>query len=188
MYRQMRGWRHDYRNHIQTLKVLAGEWRPRRHPNAYLDQLDTDLNTVDTGGENRQPYGRRHPQQQDFAGPGAAHPHAGGRAHPGAAAHVRAGPVLHSGQSLRQRHRGQPRPAGGSADDPCLHGHEGHAAVHLLHQLHRRQKAGEDRRGASAPPRARATALAWCASTPSSSGWMAISAATARTAPSPPRF
>ena len=23
MYRQMRGWRHDYRNHIQTMKVLA---------------------------------------------------------------------------------------------------------------------------------------------------------------------
>ena len=23
MYRQMRGWRHDYHNHIQTLKFLA---------------------------------------------------------------------------------------------------------------------------------------------------------------------
>ncbi len=23
MYRQMRGWRHDYRNHIQTIKALA---------------------------------------------------------------------------------------------------------------------------------------------------------------------
>ena len=23
MYRQIRGWRHDYRNHIQTMKVLA---------------------------------------------------------------------------------------------------------------------------------------------------------------------
>lgn len=23
MYRQMRGWRHDYRNHIQTMKILA---------------------------------------------------------------------------------------------------------------------------------------------------------------------
>ncbi len=29
MYRQMRGWRHDYRNHIQTMKVLqaAGTWK-----------------------------------------------------------------------------------------------------------------------------------------------------------------
>ena len=28
MYRQMRGWRHDYRSHIQTLKVHAaqGDW------------------------------------------------------------------------------------------------------------------------------------------------------------------
>ena len=23
MYKKMRGWRHDYRNHIQTMKVLA---------------------------------------------------------------------------------------------------------------------------------------------------------------------
>jgi len=34
MYRQMRGWRHDYRGHIQTMKVLAA-------------QGDMDLNTVD---------------------------------------------------------------------------------------------------------------------------------------------
>lgn len=25
MYRQMRGWRHDYRGHIQTMKVLAAQ-------------------------------------------------------------------------------------------------------------------------------------------------------------------
>ena len=25
MYRQMRGWRHDYRNHIQMLKALAAK-------------------------------------------------------------------------------------------------------------------------------------------------------------------
>ena len=43
MYRQMRGWRHDYRGHIQTMKVLAaqGDLEGIR---AYLDQLDTDLN------------------------------------------------------------------------------------------------------------------------------------------------
>ncbi len=47
MYRQMRGWRHDYRNHIQTMKVFAanGDLDAIR---AYLDELDTDLNTVDT--------------------------------------------------------------------------------------------------------------------------------------------
>ena len=28
MYRQIRGWRHDYRNHIQTMKAYAaaGDW------------------------------------------------------------------------------------------------------------------------------------------------------------------
>ena len=47
MYRQMRGWRHDYRSHIQVMKAHAaqGEWEALR---AYLDQLETDLATVDT--------------------------------------------------------------------------------------------------------------------------------------------
>ena len=47
MYRQIRGWRHDYRNHIQMMKVLAanGDMDALK---VYLDELDTDLNTVDT--------------------------------------------------------------------------------------------------------------------------------------------
>ncbi len=47
MYRQMRGWRHDYRNHIQTMKAYAasGDWEAVRR---YLDLLDEDLTTVDT--------------------------------------------------------------------------------------------------------------------------------------------
>lgn len=47
MYRQIRGWRHDYRNHIQMMKVLAanGDMDALK---ACLDELDTDLNTVDT--------------------------------------------------------------------------------------------------------------------------------------------
>lgn len=47
MYRQMRGWRHDYRNHIQTMKSYAamGDLDAIR---AYLDELDHDLSAVDT--------------------------------------------------------------------------------------------------------------------------------------------
>lgn len=47
MYRQMRGWRHDYRNHIQVLKsyAAAGDLSAI---SKYLDELDTDLSTVDT--------------------------------------------------------------------------------------------------------------------------------------------
>ena len=47
MYRQMRGWRHDYRSHIQTMKAHAaqGDWAA---VGAYLDTLETDLATVDT--------------------------------------------------------------------------------------------------------------------------------------------
>lgn len=46
MYRQMRGWRHDYRNHIQVMKAYAAaeNWEAIRE---YLDQLDEDLTHVD---------------------------------------------------------------------------------------------------------------------------------------------
>ena len=47
MYRKMRGWRHDYRNHIQDMKVMAANGN-MDGIKAYLDELDTDLNTVDT--------------------------------------------------------------------------------------------------------------------------------------------
>lgn len=47
MYKQIRGWRHDYRNHIQTMKAFAaaGDLNAIK---AYLDELDKDLSTVDT--------------------------------------------------------------------------------------------------------------------------------------------
>ena len=47
MYRQIRGWRHDYRSHIQTMKAYAasGDLEAIRN---YLDLLDEDLTTVDT--------------------------------------------------------------------------------------------------------------------------------------------
>lgn len=47
MYKKMRGWRHDYRNHIQLLKALATD-NDIEGIKEYLDKLDTDLNTVDT--------------------------------------------------------------------------------------------------------------------------------------------
>lgn len=47
MYRQIRGWRHDYRNHIQVLKAHAAAGDMEAVKN-YLDLLETDLNTVDT--------------------------------------------------------------------------------------------------------------------------------------------
>ena len=47
MYRKMRGWRHDYRNHIQAMKIHAqnGDLDAIAR---YLDELDVDLRTVDT--------------------------------------------------------------------------------------------------------------------------------------------
>ena len=65
MYRQMRGWRHDYRNYIQTLKAYAAEG-DMEAIKSYLDKLDTDLATVD-GDKDRQPHGGCDTQQQDLA-------------------------------------------------------------------------------------------------------------------------
>lgn len=47
MYSKMRGWRHDYRHHIQAMKVHAahGEYR---EIDRYLDMLDDDLTNVET--------------------------------------------------------------------------------------------------------------------------------------------
>ncbi len=47
MYKQIRGWRHDYRNHIQTLKAYAS-MNDMDAIKKYLDLLDHDLTTVDT--------------------------------------------------------------------------------------------------------------------------------------------
>ncbi len=46
MYQQMRGWRHDYRNHIQTLKVFAHNGNLEAIQD-YLEKLDTELAAVD---------------------------------------------------------------------------------------------------------------------------------------------
>lgn len=46
MYQQTRGWRHDYRNHIQVLKNYA-DMGDMEAVKGYLDELAEDLNTVD---------------------------------------------------------------------------------------------------------------------------------------------
>lgn len=47
MYQQIRGWRHDYRNHIQTMKAYAAN-NDLEAIKKYLDLLDEDLTSVDT--------------------------------------------------------------------------------------------------------------------------------------------
>lgn len=47
MYDQVRGWRHDYRNHIQNMKILLAE-KNYAKLDGYLNELAEDLNTVDT--------------------------------------------------------------------------------------------------------------------------------------------
>lgn len=47
MYRQVRGWRHDYRNHIQNMKTQLSEGN-YEGLDSYLSQLSDDLDTVDT--------------------------------------------------------------------------------------------------------------------------------------------
>ena len=45
MYTKMRGWRHDYHNHIQAMLALTDKPQQLR---AYLLKLNSDLTTVDT--------------------------------------------------------------------------------------------------------------------------------------------
>ncbi len=47
MYSQTRGWRHDYRHHIQTMKAYL-EMGKVEELERYLNELDKDLTTVDT--------------------------------------------------------------------------------------------------------------------------------------------
>lgn len=47
MYRQVRGWRHDYRNHINNMKIQLSEGNYDKL-DAYLSELADDLDTVDT--------------------------------------------------------------------------------------------------------------------------------------------
>lgn len=46
MYRQMRGWRHDFRNHIQTMLILMENGENQRLKE-YLEGLNADLTEVD---------------------------------------------------------------------------------------------------------------------------------------------
>lgn len=45
IYKTMRGWRHDYHNHIQTLLALCGD---KERTKEYLWKLNDDLTSVDT--------------------------------------------------------------------------------------------------------------------------------------------
>lgn len=47
MYRQVRGWRHDYRNHINNMKTQLSEGNYDKLSD-YLNELADDLDTVDT--------------------------------------------------------------------------------------------------------------------------------------------
>ena len=47
IYRQMRGWRHDYHNHIQVIKAHNAFGRSEEIE-VYLNELDKDLTSVDT--------------------------------------------------------------------------------------------------------------------------------------------
>ncbi len=47
IYKQMRGWKHDYHNHIQTMKAYLelGKYEDMK---CYLNDLDKDLSSIDT--------------------------------------------------------------------------------------------------------------------------------------------
>ena len=59
MYRRMRGWRHDYRNHIQVLKSYA-DMGALDDIRRYLDALDTGEIKGDRGDGGRACGGGAH--------------------------------------------------------------------------------------------------------------------------------
>ena len=128
MYRQMRGWRHDYRNHIQTMKAYAAteNWDAIRH---YLDLLDKDLTTVDTviktGNAmtdailNSKISLARSKDIQVIAD---------------ADIPVKLNSsLLYYWKFIRQCHRSQPAASQRKTTDPHLYGHEKHAVIHFFH-------------------------------------------------------
>lgn len=186
MYRQMRGWRHDYRNHIQTMKAYAaqGDLEAIR---SYLDLLDTDLNTVDTvvktgnamadailNSKISLAKARDIPVHVDAHIPvkltmseldlcvilGNLFDNA-----------MEASLALPPQERLIRVYMDMKGPSSTSPSPTSL------------------PRASFPRwERASAPPRGRATALDWCAWMPLWSAWTATSAATVRRGPLPPRF
>ena len=49
MYRQVRGWRHDFANHVQNMNTLL-EKGDHEELKSYLEKMGVELRTVDTPG------------------------------------------------------------------------------------------------------------------------------------------
>ena len=186
MYRQIRGWRHDYRNHIQVLKAFAakGDMDAIR---AYLDELDTDLNTVDTVVKT-------------------------GNAMADAILNSKISLAKSRGITVQADAHIPVKLKMSELDLCCILGNLFDNAIEASMALPEKDRlirvymdmkgtqlyisftnfnAGRSSKrpaGASAPRRARGTASVSCASTISSRGWTGISPATARTARSRPRY
>ena len=141
MYRQIRGWRHDYRNHIQVLKAFAakGDMDAIR---AYLDELDTDLNTVDTVVKT---------------GNAMADAILNSKISLAKSRGITVQADAHIPVKLKMSELDLCCILGNLFDNaieasmalpahPRVHGHEGNAALYLLHKLHRRKEARKDRR------------------------------------------
>ena len=186
MYRQIRGWRHDYRNHIQTMKAYAAakDWDAIKN---YLDLLDTDLQTVDTVIKTG------NPMTDAILNSKISLAKAKG-IEVVADAHI---PVRLKSSEI---------------DLCCILGNLFDNAIEASMKLPEDQRlirvymdmkstqlyisftnftAGKKcirKERDSAAPRARDTASVWCGSTPSWNGWTDISAAIARMALSPPKY
>lgn len=139
MYRKMRGWRHDYRNHIQAMKVMAANGN-MDGIKAYLDELDTDLNTVDTVVKTGNAMADAILNSKiSLAQSKSIAVHCD--------AHIPVKLQMSEldlccilGNLFDNAIEASLSPAGGRAANPGVHGHEGNPALHFLHQFHIRQE------------------------------------------------
>lgn len=132
MYRQMRGWRHDYRNHIQTMKILAAN-DDLQGLKQYLDELDHDLNTLDlvvkTGNAMADAILN---SKISLARAKDINVHVD--------AHIPVKLKMSEidlcciiGNLFDNAHRSKPCASGRGADDPCLYGYEKHPALYFIY-------------------------------------------------------
>ena len=173
MYRQIRGWRHDYRNHIQTMKAYAAaqDWDAIRN---YLDLLDTDLQTVDTVIKTGNPM-------------------------TDAILNSKISLAKAKGIEVMADAHIPVRLKSSEIDLCCILGNLFDNAIEASMKLPEDKRLirvyilppgrkCRRREGCSAAPRVRDTASVLSASTPSWSGWTDTSAATARTVHSPLKY
>lgn len=139
MYRQIRGWRHDYRNHIQVLKSYAKDG-DLAQISKYLDELDEDLSTVDTVIKTGNKMTDAILNSKISLAKSKHIPVVADAHVPVALKTSEMDFCIIIGNLFDNAIEASLQLPGREAHDPHLHGHEKYPALHVFHQLYRNEK------------------------------------------------